>query len=116
MESTKIFYLLLLLCSVLQSQAFVAETSLVAEATEIIGVVRIGVSLVEYIYKVFANILRDSGAADEVIELSKDEKVEKRLLTEYRVISDSLDRLGHGYEMVEDSIRKMHQEFPLIIR
>lgn len=93
-----------------------AETSLAAEATEIIGVVRIGVSLVEYIYKVFANILRDSGAADEVIELSKDEKVEKRLLTEYRVISDSLDRLGHGYEMVEDSIRKMHQEFPLIIR
>ena len=38
----------------------------VAEATEIIGVVRIGVNLVEYIYKVFSKIARDSGAADGI--------------------------------------------------
>jgi hypothetical protein len=36
----------------------------VAEATEVISVVRIGVSLVEYIYKVFSNIFHDSGASD----------------------------------------------------
>ncbi len=35
-----------------------------AEATEVIAVVRIGVSLVEYIYKVFAHIFRDSGLDD----------------------------------------------------
>ena len=35
-----------------------------AEATEIISVVRIGVSLVEYIYKVFSSILKDSGGAE----------------------------------------------------
>ena len=33
----------------------------VAEATEIIGVVKIGVSLVDYIYKVFSKIFRESG-------------------------------------------------------
>ena len=33
------------------TDGLVAETAIIAEATEIIGVVRIGVSLVEYIYK-----------------------------------------------------------------
>ena len=33
------------------SDQFVAETTAVAEAAEIIGVIRLGVSLVEYIYK-----------------------------------------------------------------
>ena len=70
----------------------------------------------KYFLSVFANILRDSGAADEVINVNRDKDVQKRLLAEYRVISDALDRLGHGYEAVEDSIRRMHQEFPSIIR
>ena len=64
----------------------------------------------------FSNILRDSGAADKVIDVSKDQKAEKRLLAEYRVISNALDRLGHGYEAVEYSIRRMNEEFPLMIR
>ena len=68
------------------------------------------------IISVFSKISRDSGATDQVIDFRQDRKVEKRLLTEYRVISDALDRLGHGYELVEESIRKMNQEFPLIIR
>ena len=69
-----------------------------------------------FIILVFSKISRDSGATDQVIDFRQDRKVEKRLLTEYRVISDALDRLGHGYELVEESIRKMNQEFPLIIR
>ena len=60
--------------------------------------------------------MRDSGAADKVIDVSKDKEVEKRLLTEYKVISDSLDRLEHGYEAVETSIKQMHEEFPNILR
>ena len=36
----------------------------VTEATEVIAVVKIGVSLVEYIYKVFSNIFEDSGISD----------------------------------------------------
>ena len=64
----------------------------------------------------FSNILRDSGGADKIINVSKDKTAEKRLLTEYRVISNALDRLGHGYEAVEYSIRRMNEEFPLIIR
>ena len=51
-----------------------------------------------------------------MIDFRQDRKVEKRLLTEYRVISNALDRLGHGYELVEESIRKLNEEFPLIIR
>ena len=45
---------------------FLSEATFVVEATEIISVVRIGVSLVQYIYEVFSEIARDSGAADQV--------------------------------------------------
>ena len=38
------------------------------DVNEIISVVRIGVSLVEYIYKVFSGILKDSGGS-EVFEI-----------------------------------------------
>lgn len=34
------------------------------DVTEVISVVRIGVSLVEYIYKVFSAILKDSGGGE----------------------------------------------------
>ena len=47
-----------------------------------------------FIISVFSKISRDSGATDQVIDFRQDRKVEKRLLTEYRVISDALDRLG----------------------
>ena len=43
--------LILVICLIEVSLQFVAETAAVAEATEIIGVIRIGVSLVDYIYK-----------------------------------------------------------------
>ena len=43
--------LFLIICLIEVSLQFVAETAAVAEATEIIGVIRIGVSLVDYIYK-----------------------------------------------------------------
>ena len=46
------------------------------------------------VISVFSKISRDSGATDQVIDFRQDRKVEKRLLTEYRVISDALDRLG----------------------
>ena len=48
--------------------------------------------------------------------MSEDKEVEKRLLTEYRVISSALDRLENGYEAVETSIKQMHEEFPNILR
>ena len=69
-----------------------------------------------FLLSVFSKLSRDSGATDQVTDFRQDRKVEKRLLTEYRVISNALDRLGHGYELVEESIRKLNEEFPLIIR
>jgi hypothetical protein len=38
----------------------------IEDVTEIISVVRIGVSLVEYIYKVFSSILKDSGGSEVI--------------------------------------------------
>ena len=48
---TWILGLVILAIFVNSSDQFVAETTAVAEAAEIIGVIRLGVSLVEYIYK-----------------------------------------------------------------
>ena len=50
--------------------------------------------ITKFILPVFSKISRDSGATDQVIDFRQDRKVEKRLLTEYKVISDALDRLG----------------------
>ena len=36
--------------------------------------------------------------------------------TEYKVITAALERLGHGYESVENSIQRMIEEFPNILR
>ena len=46
-----VFGLLIFVVHVKLSEQVILETAAVAEAAEIIGVVRIGVSLVEYIYK-----------------------------------------------------------------
>ena len=46
-----VFGLLICVIHVKLSEQVILETAAVAEAAEIIGVVRIGVSLVEYIYK-----------------------------------------------------------------
>jgi len=50
-----------LLTSLEQSSGFAPGLE---DVTEVISVVRIGVSLVEYTYKVFSAILKDSGAGE----------------------------------------------------
>ncbi len=62
-----------------------------------------------------STILRESGA-DGIPNVGGENEVEQRLLAEYRVISEAMNRLGHGYETVEAAIRDMQEEFPLIIR
>ena len=42
--------------------------------------------------------------------------LDRRLLAEYKVISDALDRLGKGYESVEETVGKMQRELPYTIR
>ena len=54
--------ILLLVLAVFSGNLFPGNCFGVAEVTEVISVVRIGVSLVEYIYKVFSSIMvTDSG-------------------------------------------------------
>ena len=50
---TWVVLIVTILCPILQTFAFVG----VVEVTEVLSVVKIGVSLVEYIYKVFSSIL-----------------------------------------------------------
>ena len=85
----------------------------VAEATEIISVVRIGVSLVEYIYKVFSHIWKDSGAADAA---QRSQETSKKLLEEYQVLNRALDRLDAGHQSVQAAVSQMHRDLPLTIR
>ena len=74
------------------SEAFVAE------ATEVIGVVRLGVSLVEYIYKVFDNIFEDSELSDVDITGQRGRELDREVLRQYEVISRALERMEQDSE------------------
>ena len=88
----------------------------VAEATEVISVVRIGISLVEHIYKVFAHIFQDSGLSDADILGQKERELEAELLAEYRVITGALDRLAQSNEQLQLTIYNLQRNLPQLIR
>ena len=92
------------------SEAFVAE------ATEIIGVVRLGVSLVEYIYKVFDNIFEDSELSDADITGQRGRELDREVLRQYEVISRALERMEQDSEEVKATMLHLRQNFPAVIR
>ena len=117
MKKTKILSLILFCVAIIDYKAFgLATEAFVAEATEIIGVVRLGVSLVQYTYKVFSTIFEDSGISDSDLLGAEGRNVEKELLMEYKVITTALDRLGQSNEQVEVTIRQLRRNLPSIIR
>jgi hypothetical protein len=119
-----------------QADAFVAE------ATEIIAVVRIGISLVEHIYDVFSHIFEDSGLSESDLlgklslkhnpcmsmkpsntmnnvpttTGSKRRELEGELLYEYRTISLALDRMAQSNEQVQATISNLQRNLPSVIR
>ena len=92
------------------SEAFVAE------ATEVIGVVRLGVSLVEYIYKVFDNIFEDSELSDVDITGQRGRELDREVLRQYEVISRALERMEQDSEEVKATMLHLRQNFPAVIR
>ncbi len=91
-----------------QAEAFVAE------AAEIIGVVRIGVSLVDYIYKVFKPIISDSDISAR--DITEKRKIDREILREYKVISSALDRMSQNNEQVRATMLKLKDTIPTIVR
>ena len=101
-----------LICCLALAECLANTDAFVAEATEIISVVKIGVSLVEYIYKVFSNIARDSGAATAISTQIQS----KKLLQEYAVVNGALDRLDIGLQSIDAAIGQMNHDMPTAIR
>ncbi|XP_059084384.1 uncharacterized protein LOC131881513 isoform X2 [Tigriopus californicus] len=96
---------------------FAPETeAIAAEVTEIIGVVRLGVSVVEYMYNVFAQIAKDPNVQDIDILGKGKRDLDKELLDEYYLISIALDRLAESNIGVETTIRQLQHNLPQIIR
>ena len=108
------------LISLLISSAANIEVSeaFVAEATEVIGVVRLGVQLVEYIYKVFDNIFQDSEISDSDLDLTgqRGRQLDREVLRQYEVVSRALERMGQSNEEVKATMLHLRQNFPAIIR
>ena len=81
MKQMKLFALIFFCATMIDNDALGLGTeAFVAEATEIIGVVRLGVSLVQYTYKVFSTIFEDSGISDSDLLGSKGREMEQELL------------------------------------
>lgn len=90
--------------------------AVLAEAAEVFSVVKIGVSLVEYTYRVFSELFKDSGAADAISELSSRKDMDKKLMQEYIMVNRALDRLSVGFESIEAALVTIQRDLPSIIR
>ena len=101
----------------ISSASLEVSEAFVAEATEVIGVVRLGVQLVEYIYKVFDNIFQDSEISDQLdITGQRGRELDREVLRQYEVVSRALERMGQSNEEVKATMPPPRQNFPAIIR
>ena len=101
----------------ISSASLEVSEAFVAEATEVIGVVRLGVQLVEYIYKVFDNIFQDSEISDQLdITGQRGRELDREVLRQYEVVSRALERMGQSNEEVKATMLHLRQNFPAIIR
>lgn len=133
-KSKKFVLFFLAILSMNSASEFGSADAFVAEATEVIGVIKIGVSLVDYIYKVFSHIFEDSGVSDsdllgkfdnmrvvctwpnEIVSGAKGREMQKELLTEYKVISAALDRFGKSNYEVQSTLLHMQRSLPFTFR
>ena len=86
-----------------------------AEATEVLGVIRLGVSLVQYIHKVFSEICEKEDCGLDMLGV-EGKSLDKELLTEYRVISAKMDTLEAGMASVQSSVYTLHRNLPETIK
>ena len=120
MASTGKLYLssFFLISLLITSARLEMSEAFVAEATEVIGVVRLGVQLVEYIYKVFDNIFEDSEISGLDLDLTgqRGRELDREVLRQYEVVSRALERMGQSNEEVKATMLHLRQNFPAIIR
>ena len=109
---------LVVISLLISSASLDVSEAFVAEATEAIGVVRLGVQLVEYIYKVFDNIFEDSEISDLDVDLTgqRGRELDREVLRQYEVVSRALERMGQSNEEVKATMLHLRQNFPAIIR
>ena len=108
---------LVVISLLISSASLDVSEAFVAEATEVIGVVRLGVQLVEYIYKVFDNIFEDSEISDGLdLTGQRGRELDREVLRQYEVVSRALERMGQSNEEVKATMLHLRQNFPAIIR
>ena len=100
----------------ISSASLEVSEAFVAEATEVIGVVRLGVTLVEYIYKVFDNIFQDSEISDVDVTGQRGRELDREVLRQYEVVSRALERMGQSNEEVKATMLHLRKNFPSVIR
>ena len=85
--------------------------------TEVLGVIRLGVSLVQYIHQVFSDICQKGqcDAGGHGMGLGGD-NLDKELLTQYRKISARMDTVEASIASVQSSVYTLHRSLPETIR
>merc|ERR1712013_750934 len=93
------------------------ESEALAEVTEVLGVIRLGVSLVQYIHQVFSDICQKGqcDAGGHGMGLGGD-NLDKELLTQYRKISARMDTVEASIASVQSSVYTLHRSLPETIR
>ena len=84
--------------------------------TEVLGVIRLGVSLVQYIHKVYSDICQQDDCEMDGVGVNGKLFLDKELLTEYRKISAKMDSVEASIASVQSSVYTLHKSLPETIR
>ena len=87
-------------------------SEVISEATEIIGVIRLGLNLVQYMNKVFAEVCGD----DCNLSLEGVNSLDKELLQQSIKMTQKMNDIEHSIAGVQASIYSLHRTLPTYVR
>ena len=83
-----------------------------AEAGEIIGIIRLGLGLVQYMNKVWEELC----TGDCSLSINPSSQLDRELLQQSRLITQKMDLLEESLASVQSSVSSLHRTLPTYVR
>jgi len=87
-------------------------TGALAEAGEIIGIIRLGLGLVQYMNKVWEELC----TGDCSLSINPSSQLDRQLLQQSRLITQKMDLLEESLASVQSSVSSLHRTLPTYVR
>jgi len=87
-------------------------SEVITEATEVIGIIKLGLGLVQYFHKVFEELCGDSCS----FSIESSSELERELLQQSKILTQKMDDIEQGIASVQSSIHSLHRTLPTYVR